>query len=379
MKIKVLAVLLATSFSYASMSNAAEVITFDEVIIAAQSFSFDGNSDGIADVNFITTDPSGFNTFGPGPNMLYITEPGLEGTTLLPEDLRVDFLGGAVSNLEFSFAVSASEPGSGVTFSVFDANNNLLNSAHQTSLFTETPFSETSFGTSSFPEAVLSLNFPGVASYGIFDFDPAPGRYIIDNFTGTFNAAITNVAPLGSLPETALLPDNPENSFFDFAINVGVNGLGTEFPIFIDPDVAVAYEYAIGQGEPHITSVIIPNILPNGDGQFLVNLCGESTTYPLSAGTAFDLGAITGGDGADCFIISEIDTSEMLSPNDPFAFVTGLTFLNPGQVNVTQTPITIFVASPSAVPSPGTLALMLSSLFAFGFSRKLKSEKNINS
>ncbi|SFG11254.1 hypothetical protein [Neptunomonas qingdaonensis] len=370
MKKKILAVLLATSFSYVSTTNAAEVITFDEAINGIQSFSFDGNSDGLADVIFSTTDPFGFNTAGPGPNMLYITEPGLEGTTLIPEDLRVDFLGGAVSNIEFGFAVSDFQSGAGVTFSVFDGNNNLLNSAYQTSLFTDT-----SFGTSSFPEAVLSLNFPGVASYGVFDFDPEPSRYIIDNFTGTFDSASINVAPPGSLPETALLPDNTGDPFFDFAINVGVNGLGTEFPIFIDPDVAVAYEYAVVQGQPHITSVIIPNILPNGDGQFLVNLCGESTTYSLNAGTAFDLGAITGGDGADCFIISEIDTLEMLSPNDPFAFVTGLTFLNSGQVNVTQTPITTFVASPSAVPSPGTLALMLSSLFAYGFSRKLKIVK----
>lgn len=394
-----MATIVTTSVFMASQALALEVITFDEnVLDGVTSFSFDGNGDNVADVVFSTQDPFGFNTFGPGPNMSYIQEPGLEGTTgIVGEDLRVDFLGGATGNIEFSFAVSegafgeeifdplelTASPRGGVTFSVFDANDNLLNSTFQNSYFTETDFSGGglsdlpeiipggSQGISSFPEAILALNFPGVASYGVFDFEEGPGRYILDNFTGTFDSAAENVAPPGSLPETALLPDNTGDPFFNFSVVIGENGLGTEFPLFIDPDVAVAYEYQIGPGGPEVVSVLIPAALPNGDSEFFLNICGEATTYNVTAGSAFDLSAVAGSGGVDCFVISGIDTAEMLDPTNPLAFITGLTFSGAGQVNITQTPITTFVnPNVSSVPEPSTIGLMLSSLFGLGYIRR---------
>jgi len=67
----------------------AVVLTFDDAIVGATSYSFDGDGDSIDDVIFSTTDLSGFNTVGPGTNMSYIEQPGLEGSTIF--DLRVDF------------------------------------------------------------------------------------------------------------------------------------------------------------------------------------------------------------------------------------------------------------------------------------------------
>jgi len=54
------------------------------------------------------------------------------------------------------------------------------------------------------------------------------------------------------------------------------------------------------------------------------------------------------------FQIQGIETNALLDPNDPNAFVTGLTFTNGGIVNVTQTAITEFVN----VPEPGTILLL---------------------
>ncbi len=353
-------------------SMAIDIITFDEAINGLESFSFDANNDGLSDVIFSTVDPFGFNTVGPGPNMSYIEEPGLEGTTLLGEDLRVDFLGGAVGNLEFGFALNTFEENHGVTFSVFDKNDNLLNTGFKQAFFTTTPE-----GVSSFPEAVMSLNFPGVAAYGIFDFDGSleetemsPNRYIIDNFTGTFNAADVNIAAPGSLPETALLPDNTDEPFFDFAFNVGENGLGIEFPIFIDPDVSIGYTYEVDPGSPLVTSITVPAPLANGDSEFVLSFGGND--YTILAGEIFDVLSVNGGAGIDFFTISGIDTEEMLDPTDPQAFVTGLIFDSIGNVGITQTPITTFVSSVN-VPEPGSFALLGLGLLGLTFTRKKHS------
>lgn len=179
----------------------AAVITFDTLVTGATSFGYDGDGDGINDVVFSTTDPFGFNTVGPGTNMTHIDEPGIEGTTALIPDLRVDFLNGAVGPLSFGFAMSTAtiDPATSVTFSVFDAADLLLTSTTVPADFTVTfPPS----GLSSFPEALATASFGGIAAYALFDFDPTnASRYIIDNFTGTFGSTevITPVPEPGML------------------------------------------------------------------------------------------------------------------------------------------------------------------------------------
>jgi len=55
--------------------------------------------------------------------------------------------------------------------------------------------------------------------------------------------------------------------------------------------------------------------------------------------------------GVDRFRIMGIEPSAGLDPADPTAFVTGLSFVAPGTVTISQTPI--------AVPEPGTGTLLL--------------------
>jgi hypothetical protein len=174
-------------------------LTFNNAIAGATTYNFDSDADGINDVVFSTTDPSGFNTAGPGVNMSYIQEPGLEGSTLSPDlkgflspDLKVNFLYGAVNTLGFGYAMSTltTDANTSVTFSAFDASNNLLASIISQAAFTM----PNGVNPSNFPEGLVSLNFSGVASYALFDFNPfnAP-RYIIDNFQGTFGSIERNV------------------------------------------------------------------------------------------------------------------------------------------------------------------------------------------
>ncbi|OPF19423.1 PEP-CTERM sorting domain-containing protein [Microcystis aeruginosa KW] len=160
--------------------------------------------------------------------------------------------------------------------------------------------------------------------------------------------------PPGTTPTNPLLPtpnpSNPDGFTFPGVI-IGDNGLGTTTPIFFDPIVSVGYDYSV-TGGPLFASVLIPNALPQGDSNFILELAGFGN-YPLVAGTTFNLLGVNPLGFSD-FRISDIDPAEMLDPTNPTAFVTGLTFTAPGTVTVTQNPI-IQNTGGVSVPEPSNL------------------------
>lgn len=185
---KIIGVVAAALMAVPGVASAA-IITFDDLISGQTSYGFDGDGDSIDDVIFSTTDSAGFNTVGPGASQDYINEPGLEGTSTLDPDLRVNFLFGASGSLSFGFALNSSVESSSyfASFSVYDAGDNLLASQAVQGLFSP----------SSFPEGRVDVSFLGTAAYGTFNFTSEFGRYIIDNFEGTFGS--TEVPEPGSL------------------------------------------------------------------------------------------------------------------------------------------------------------------------------------
>lgn len=182
------------SLMAAASGMQAATVTFNNLIAGVTSYGFDGDGDTVADVIFSTTDPLGFNTSGPGPFQLYVYQQGLEGTSTLNPDLRVDFLHGATGSIQFGFAVNAMAAGPSVfaSLELFDALNNSLGSA--TVLGARFPIPPIQ---STFTEGQLTLGFSGTAAYGLFNFSSSSttGRYFLDNFTGTFGSTETVPEP----------------------------------------------------------------------------------------------------------------------------------------------------------------------------------------
>jgi len=377
------------SLAVNAVSIVPTTITFDDAIGGATSHFFDGNHVGTPEVVFSTTDPFGFFTSGPGPDQLFVNEPGLEGTTDLTPDLRVDFLQGAIGSIGFGFATI--NPLTGVV-QVFDQTHAQIASQAfagdffdlATGLPTDEPTFDGGLGdvflpsegsVSLFPEGRVDLPFAGTAAYVMIDFDElnsefGGGRYIIDNFT--FEAAGSDTIALfeGANPDFPILPDpfDPENPEFLFELEILEDGLGTLFPVFIDPVIAVGYTYTVSGS--NVATVLIPNILPNGDGNFIIVIDGIE--YAISSGVIFDILSETGiVGGIDTFEIKDISIAELLDPTDPFAFVTGLTFVNAGMVNIAQTPITLDTDAQN-VPEPSTLLLFSLGLLGFVSARKYR-------
>jgi uncharacterized repeat protein (TIGR01451 family) len=105
--------------------------------------------------------------------------------------------------------------------------------------------------------------------------------------------------------------------------------------IFIDPEVAIGYDYQIGSGDPNFNSVLLPQAGNNLFDLYLWN--GSSFVFHaiVESGVEFPFPA----GGVDRFRVLGIEPSAGLDPNDVTAFVTGLTFVSSGKFTGTMTPI----------------------------------------
>jgi hypothetical protein len=106
--------------------------------------------------------------------------------------------------------------------------------------------------------------------------------------------------------------------------------------VFIDPLVAVGYDYAIGPGNPRFASLVLPDV---GDGRFhLYVFDGHAFRFVrrLDAGVVhhFPPG------GVERFRVMGIEPAAGLDPGNALAFVTGVTFTESGQFTGTMTPLT---------------------------------------
>jgi hypothetical protein len=150
-------------------------------------------------------------------------------------------------------------------------------------------------------------------------------------------------------PDVVYLP-TVKGSTFDFDLTVTT---GKTF--FLDPPVAIGYQYAIGAGNPNFASVLLPSI---GDGQFDLIGCNGASLGSATAGVVHSFGV----GGVNCFRVLGIEASAGLDPNDPTAFITGLTFTADGEFTGTMDPI--------VTPEPGTLLLLGTTMVGSGLAAR---------
>ena len=184
---------------------------------------------------------------------------------------------------------------------------------------------------------------------------------------GLWSFAIRNGEVPGSTPDNPLMPVETDAGWdFEFGVDLTTR-------VFIDPDVAIGYDYVVNSG-PNVQTVVLPSI-----GDNLFDIYGwNGTDWDLLAsdwltGDVFDFGL----GGTDRFRVMGIETDALLDPLNPTAFVTGLTFAGTGIVNLSQNPITVFVAGPgqgpgASVPEPSILLLLSAGFVLLGIGKRRK-------
>lgn len=176
---------------------------------------------------------------------------------------------------------------------------------------------------------------------------------IVRTSSGDFGFVLS---PQGTAPSAPLMPEAGGSASAGWSFQASVQ---PDTPFFFDPDVAVGYEYEVRSG-PAIKSVLLPAHI--GDGKYAL-WTWDGTAY-VDAGVELHGGqTYTFAEAVTQFAVRGIETSAMLDPTSPTAFVTGLTFDGSGQVDLSQRALTEYVA---AVPEPGSVLMMLAGLALLG-------------
>jgi hypothetical protein len=194
------------------------------------------------------------------------------------------------------------------------------------------------------------FTLPGSRTAAVLNL--ATGTNVTGGAPGFWSYAIREGALPGQTPLNPLLPVVVNGAFtFNFNVNIPAQR------VFIDPVVAVGYDYVVRSGQK-VTSVQFTSPLndPNGyqilaaDGTVLATGVMQNDIFTFANG------------GVTTFSVRGIEPSIALDPSNPTAFVTGLTFdCAPCTIDITQTPVTINTTpnpNPTNVPLPGTLVLL---------------------
>ena len=132
--------------------------------------------------------------------------------------------------------------------------------------------------------------------------------------------------------------------------------------------VATGYIY---ESSANMASIVVPDSI--GDGIYSAyGWDGADYIFLLdfSFGTQVDL-ILYNATGFGKLKIDGIETSAMLDPTDPTAFITGLTFVSGGLITVTQTAIETYVPDNTSVPEASSLYLLAFGLLGlFGVARR---------
>lgn len=187
---------------------------------------------------------------------------------------------------------------------------------------------------------VGGVNQSFVATSGGFETLVAPGA------SSTFAEGLNNAGQVSGLYITtsggvetthgfiatpASMPTGTTSSgVYTFSVAVIPN-----FPIFIDPAVAIGFDYDIGRGDPRFATVRLP--IGIGDNIYRVKVQGRKFT--VAGGELLDFRTHGFPAGVAAFRVGCIDVGAGVDPANPQAFPTELTFMAAGTFTGTMKPI----------------------------------------
>lgn len=164
----------------------------------------------------------------------------------------------------------------------------------------------------------------------------------------------------GGAPHAPLMPDIALEEGWIFNFNVTEESLS--LPVFVDPEIAIGYDYVINSG-PDITAAWFADVGNSGD-YTLLGWDGSDYTIGLGTIGAEEWFNFADG-GVDRFAVRGIDAALSLDPTDPQAFVTGLQFADFGPVTLTMSPVTedgnggTITPSVPGIPEPSTWLMLI--------------------
>lgn len=303
-------------------------------------------------------------------NSASLTTPDILGASLMPFPTSVSISGGGNAPT-FSWSLPDNANIDALRLNLWTPDS-IINPQGQADIIYSTALPA---NTSSFTVDPLQLSLVSGTRYsleiGLLDLRdpdlPAGNPNIISRSRSFFDFTLLDPSVTAQVYLPTVAGDSAQ-PVYQFDVGVAADQL-----IFIDPIVAVGYDYRIGEGDPLFKRAMLPTSIGDGlydiwlrDGQQWVKFLTD-----VSGGDMIDFGDI----GISEFRVTGIEPGAGLDPEDPTAFITGLVFAGSGQFTGTMTPLTLAVPEPHAVSEPHVLSLLGLTVFGLTALRRRRATR----